>query len=433
MEPLVIGYIGVAILFVILFSGMPIGVVMGAVGFVGMVVLGGWAAGFGILGHVPYRTWSSYELSVAPLFILMGTLCFYAGVSQDLYKTAYNWLGSLPGGLAVATVGACAAFSAVCGSSVATAATIGTVALPEMKRYKYDPALATGCIAAGGTMGILIPPSVAMIIYGLLTEQSVGKLFLAGFIPGFIQAFFYMIVIYVICKRNPIMGPRGPQTSLREKFVSLKDSSAVLILFLVIMGGIYLGVFTPTEAGGIGAFGAFLFVVLRKKFTSKTLKDSLSSTIVTTAMLFIIVTGAMIFGYFLTVTKIPSELARFISLLAVNRYVILAAILVIYIFLGCIIESMSMMLLTVPIFFPVMQVLGFDPIWFGIIVVRMVEIAQITPPVGVNVYVITAMAGDIPMGTVFRGIFPFFIADLVEVVLLVVVPELATWLPSLMK
>lgn len=433
MEPIIIGYIGTAILFILLFSGMPIGVVMGAVGFVGMVFLGGWAAGIGILGNVPYRTWSSYELSVAPLFILMGSFCFHAGVSRDLYKTVHDWLGHLPGGLAMATVSACAAFAAVSGSSVATAATMGTVALPEMKRYKYDPALATGCVAAGGTLGILIPPSVAMIIYGLLAEQSVGKLFLAGFIPGFIQAIFYMITIYIICRHNPVMGPRGPQVSFRTKLVSLKGTWAVLILFLVVMGGIYLGVFTPTEAGGIGAFGAFLIIMFKRKLNRQTFKDSLGSTTTTTAMLFILVLGAMIFGYFLTVTRIPSELARLISLLAVNRYVILAAILVVYVFLGCLIESMSMMLLTVPIFYPVILALGFDAIWFGIIVVRMVEIAQITPPVGINVYVIKGIADDVPMGTIFRGIVPFFIADLIEVALLVAVPQLSTWLPSLMK
>lgn len=433
MEPLTIGYIGIAILFVLLFSGMPIGIVMAVIGFAGMVFLNGWPAGIGLLGTVPFRTWNSYDLSVVPLFILMGTLCFHAGIGEALYRNVHNWLGHLPGGLAMATVGACAWFASVSGSSLATAATMGTVALPEMKRYKYSDALATGCIAAGGTMGILIPPSVIMIVYGMLTEQSVGKLFLAGFIPGVLEAVFYMIVIYILCKLNPLTGPRGPQTSLKTKIVALKDTWGVLVLFVLVMGGIYMGVFTPTEAGGVGAFGAFIFALARRRLTWQAFRYSLSDTVKTTAMIFVLVLGAMVFGYFLTVTRLPNELANLISGLPVSRYVTMVAILITYIFLGCVIESMSMILLTIPIFFPVILSLGFNPIWFGIIIVRMVEIAQITPPVGINVYVIKGVARDVPMGTIFRGIIPFFIADICHVTLLVTVPQLSIWLPGMMK
>lgn len=433
MEPAITGYIGLAILFILLFSGMPIGLVMGLVGFFGMVVLTGWEGGIALLGYVPYRTWASYDLSVAPLFVLMGSICFYAGISHDLYKTVHNWLGHLPGGLAMATVGACAGFAAVSGSSIATAATMGTVALPEMKRYKYSSSLATGSIAAGGTMGILIPPSVPLIIYAMLTSESIGKLFLAGFIPGILEAVFYMVVIYGLCRFNPMMGPRGPRTSLKSKFVAIKDTWAVMALFVLVIGGIYMGVFTPTEAAGAGAFGAFLFAIFRKKLTWKTFGASLVDTTRTTAMIFILLTGAMILNYFLTVTRLPDELASLIGGLPFNRYGIMIAIILTYIFLGCVIDSLAMILLTVPIFYPVILALGFSPIWFGIVIVRMMEIGQITPPVGINVYVIKGVARDVPMGTIFRGIIPFFIADICHVSMLVAFPQIATWLPGLMK
>jgi len=433
VEPATIGYIGLAALFILLFSGMPIGLVMALIGFVGMVYLTGWSGGDTHLGTVPYRTWSSVVLSVVPLFILMGTLCFYAGISQELYKTVHNWLGRLPGGLAIATVTACAGFSAVSGSSLATVATMGTVALPEMKKYNYDPALATGCIAAGGTMGILIPPSVALIIYATLTELSIGRLFLAGFIPGILEAIFYMIVIYGLCRHNPLMGPRGPQISFKTKLISLKDTWAVIVLFVAVIGGIYMGVFTPTEAAGVGAFGAFLFALIRRKLTWKTFRDSLLDTSKTTANIFVLLFGATIFSYFLAQTRLPYELSIFLSELPVNRWLIMLFIIITYIFLGCFIGGLPLILITVPVFFPVILSLGFNPIWFGIIIVRVIEMAQITPPVGINVYVIKGIAKDVPMSTIFRGIVPFFIADICHVALLLAVPQLSTWLPSMMK
>ncbi|MBW1799488.1 MAG: TRAP transporter large permease, partial [Deltaproteobacteria bacterium] len=372
-------------------------------------------------------------ISVVPLFILMGSFCFYAGISQDLYRAIYRWIGHFRGGLALATVGACASFAAVSGSSLATAATMGTVALPEMKKYQYDDRLATGAVAAGGTIGILIPPSVILILYGIITEQSIGKLFLAGFIPGILEALFYMLTIYILTLYNPAMGPRGPRTTLNQKLISLKDVWIVLVLFLIVIGGIYLGVFSPTEAGGIGAFGAFLFALGRGRMGWSNFYGSLIETGKTSAMIFIIVIGATLLGAFLAVTRLPYNLAETVSALPINRYVILVLVLLVYIFLGCIMDSMAMVLLTVPIFFPVATTLGFDPIWFGIIIVRVTEMGQITPPVGINVFVIKGVAGEVSMSTIFKGIMPFFIADICHVALLVSVPQLSLFLPGLLK
>jgi tripartite ATP-independent transporter DctM subunit len=345
----------------------------------------------------------------------------------------YRWLGFLPGGLAMATVGSCAGFAAVCGSAPATVATMGTVALPEMRRYKYDPRLATGCIAAGGSIGSMIPPSVALIIYAILTEQSIGKLFLAGFLPGVLEAFFYMITIYILCKRNPLMGPKGERVSFRQRILSLKGTWGVLALFILVIGGIYAGIFTPTEAAGIGAFGALLYALGKRQLSWKKFTDSLVETGKTTAIAFLILIGAVIFGYFLAVTRLPFELGSFVSELDVNRYVILGVIMLTYLFLGAVMSGLAVIMLIVPIFFPVIVALGFDPIWFGIITVRMMEIGQITPPVGINVFIMKGVAKDVPISVIYRGIAPFLIADILHVVLLVVFPQIALFLPGLIK
>lgn len=432
MSPVETGIIGIIILIAILFSGMHIGVGMGLIGFLGFAYLSGFNSALGVLKTVPYSTFSQFDLSVIPLFILMGAFAFNAGLSEDLYRAVYKWLGHLRGGLAMATVGACACFAAICGSSLATAATLGSVALPEMKKYNYDPALATGSIAAGGTIGILIPPSVILVIYGIITELSIGKLFLAGFIPGILEAIFYMITISILTKINPSLGPRGPKTTLGEKFIAVSKTWEVFFLFLLVIGGIYLGVFTPNEAAGVGACGALVFGLLRKKLKWKNFKESFIDTGKTTGMIFLIIFGAMLLGYFLSVAKLPAELARFVSELPVNRYVILIMILIVFLLLGCVMDSMAIVLLTVPIFYPLILKLGFDPIWFGILVTRMTEIGLITPPVGLNVYIIKGIS-DVPMGTIFKGIIPFLIADLFEVALLIAIPELSLFLPSLMK
>ena len=433
MSPLIIGLIGFIVLLLLLILRMPIAVAMGVLGVVGMGYVAGWDAGLNLLRTVPYAAVSNYGFSVVPLFILMGNFCFHAGVSRDLYYTVYKWLGQFRGGLAMATVGACAGFAAVSGSSLATAATMGTVALPEMKKYKYDPALATGAITAGGTLGILIPPSVVLVVYGILTEVSIGKLFLAGFIPGVLEAAFYIVTIYIICKRSPLLGPAGARTGLKEKVVALKDTWMILVLFLVVIGGIYMGVFSPTEAAGVGAFGALVLTLSRRRLSSQGFTSSLLETVKTTAMIFTILIGALLFGYFLAVTRIPFELASMASELAVNRYIILGAVVAVYIFLGCLMIPMAMIILTIPIVFPLIIALGFDPIWFGVITVRIFEIAQITPPVGMNVFIIKGVAKDIPMGTIYRGIVPFLVADICHLTLLVVFPQLALFLPSLMR
>lgn len=432
MTPLEVGCIGIVILILFLLSGVHIGVGMTAVGFFGISYLNGWFAGLMVIKTVPFTTFTNYSMSVIPLFILMGSICFHTGISQDLYRAVHKWIGHFRGGLAMATIGACAFFAALSGSSLATTATMGTVALPEMRRYKYSNRLATGCIAAGGSIGILIPPSIPLIIYGILANQSIGKLFIAGIIPGILEAVFYIGTIYIICKRHPEMGPKGPTSNFKDRISSLGSAWVVLLLFVLVIGGIYLGVFSPTEAAGIGACGAVILGLVRKKLSWNGFCDSIGSTLLNTSMIFVIFLGAMILGYFLAVTRLPFELAEIVSNLPVHRYVILMAILLIYIILGSIMDSLAMILLTIPIFYPLIVTLGFDPIWFGIIVVRVTEIGLITPPVGLNVFIMKGVAKDIPMSTIFRGITPFLIADLFHVALLIAVPQLSLFLPNLM-
>jgi tripartite ATP-independent transporter DctM subunit len=433
MTPLAIGYLGVLVLVILLFSGIHIGVVMGIVGFLGIACISGWEGGLAILRTVPFTTFANYGMSVVPLFILMGVFCFYSGISKELYDCVHKWLGQLRGGLAMATVGACALFAAISGSSLATAATMGSVALPEMKRYRYDPALAAGSVSAGGTMGILIPPSIPLVVYGILTTESIGKLLMAGIIPGILQAVFYIATIHILCLWRPSLGPPGPRSSLSAKVTSLKAVWAVVVLFTLVIGGIYFGFFSPTEAAGVGACGACIFALMRRRLSWGSFRESITSSIKTTAMIFVIFLGAMILGYFFAVTRLPFEMASFIGGLPVNRYAILVLILIVYLFLGCIMDSLAMILLTVPIFYPLIKTLGFDPIWFGIIVVRAMEIGLITPPVGLNVFIIQGIAKDVPMYTIFRGIIPFLIADFCHVALLIVFPGIVTFLPGLMK
>lgn len=433
MSPLVVGIIGFIVLILLLLFRAPVAVAMGVFGIVGFGYIVGWSEALSILRTVPYLSLADYGMSVIPLFLLMGSFCFYAGISRELYYTVYKWLGQFRGGLAMATVGACAGFAAVSGSSMATAATMGTVALPEMRKYKYDPALATGAIVAGGTMGILIPPSVTLIVYGIITEQSIGKLFLAGIIPGVLEAAFYIVTIFIICKRRPLMGPPGEKAGFKEKVVSLRNTWPVVVLFMVVMGGIYMGIFSPTEAAGIGAFGAFVFALSRRGLSWNNLNSALLETGKNTAMLLVIIVGANVFGYFLSVSRLPFELAEIVAGLAVSRYVILLAVLAVYIFLGCFMLPMPLVIVTVPIVFPLMLTLGFNPIWFGVIVVRVVEIGQITPPVGLNIFVIRGVAKDVPIGTIYRGVIPFLIADLLHLTLLVAVSQISLFLPNLMK
>ena len=432
MSPVEIGLLGMGVLLVLLFMGVPVGVGLGMVGFVGFAAISGFNSALGILRIVPYGTFSNYNLIVIPLFILMGNFAFHSGLSADLFTTARTWFGRVRGGLAMATVAASAGFAAISGSSVATAATMGKIALPEMKRRGYDDALATGTLAAGGTIGILIPPSVILIIYGVLTENSIGKLFLAGFLPGILQAIFFIALIGLLCLFRPQLGPPASPSTLWEKVKSLKGSWMVILLFLVVIGGIYLGVFSTVEAAGIGAFGAFVIAVVRRRITWTKFRDSCSDALWTSAMIFLILLGANIFGYFLAVTQLPQELADLLLSMDVSKYVILLIILIVYIILGCFMDSMAMVLITIPIFYPVVMQLGFDPIWFGVVIVIVCEIGLITPPVGMNLYVIKGISDDVPMGKVFRGAWPFVVADLVFTGIIVAFPAIALFIPSIM-
>jgi tripartite ATP-independent transporter DctM subunit len=433
MSPELIGILGIVLLFICLALRMYIGIAMALVGFLGLCLLVGVSAGSSILGITPLAEGSSYTLSVIPLFVLMGQFAFISGISTDIYKTVYAWMGGYRGGLAMATVLACAGFAAVCGSSLATGATMGMVAIPEMKKYKYDPKLATGCVAAGGTLGILIPPSIGFVIYGILTEESIGKLFMAGFLPGILLAFLFIAAIYIQCKRNPQMGPCGSATTWKEKIKSLGGTWGMLLLFFIVMGGIYFGVFTPTEAAGVGAFGAFLFALFKKKLNVRRLIESLMQTGRTTAMIFLIIIGANIFSTFLGLARLPMELADFIAGLALPKTVILAGIVLIYVALGCVMDCYAIMILTVPIILPVIEALQFDLIWFGVLMVIVLEVGLITPPVGLNVFVLKTAAPDVPLTTIFRGIWPFLIAAILAIVLITAFPQIATFLPYHMR
>jgi tripartite ATP-independent transporter DctM subunit len=432
MDPFIVGLIGIAILLVLLFSGLSIGVSMALMGFLGFAVLVGIGPALGLLKSVPYSTFAHYDLSVIPLFILMGSFAFAAGMSEDLFNAVYKCIGHFRGGVAQATIVACACFAAISGSSLATAATLGAVALPEMKKYKYDDGLATGAIAAGGSIGILIPPSVILIIYGIITEQSIGKLFLAGFIPGIMEAVFYLFTIWYLTFFKPHHGPKGPKTTLQEKTRALLKTWEVVLLFLLVIGGIYQGWFTPTEAAGIGAFGTFFFALVKRKLNWNVFKESLVNTCKTTGMLFLIILGAMIFGYFLSVSQLPSNLANTVAHLPINRYAILVIILLITLALGCVMDSMAIVLLTIPVFYPMIIDLGFNPIWFGILVVRVTEMGLITPPVGLNVFIIKGISG-VPIGTIFRGVFPHLVADALQVAFLIAIPQIVLFLPNMME
>jgi C4-dicarboxylate transporter, DctM subunit len=432
MSSEMIGLLGIVILMVLLAFRMYIGLAMALIGFIGLSILVGLDAGISILGITPLAEGSSYTLSVIPLFVLMGQFAFISGISTDIYKTVYAWMGHFRGGLAMATVMACAGFAAVCGSSLATGATMGMVAIPEMNKYAYDDRLSTGCVAAGGTLGILIPPSIGFIIYGILTEESIGKLFMAGILPGILLASLFILAIYIQCRLRPQMGPQGDPTTWKTKIKSLGGTWGMLLLFVLVMGGIYFGVFTPTEAAGVGAFGAFLFALCKRKLNLQTLAQCLLETGKTTAMIFFIIIGANIFSTFLGLARIPMGLANFIAALALPKMLILAGIVVVYIFLGCIMDCYAIMILTVPIIFPVIQAMQFDPIWFGVLMVIVLEVGLITPPVGLNVFVLKAAAPDVPLTVIFQGIWPFLLAAFICIVIIAIYPQIALFLPSMM-
>ncbi len=428
MSAELVGLTGVVIVVVLLlFFRMWIGLAMALVGFLGILYLQGFKQAFGVVGTVPYETVAYYPMAALPLFVLMGVIVGNTSMGEDLYDAAYKWIGMMRGGLASATVLACAVFAAITGSSATGTVLMGKVALPQMRKYKYDDAIASGCIASAGTMGILIPPSMGLILYGLLTEQSVGKLFIAGFVPGLLLTILLILAITVITAFRPEAGPAGPKTALKVKVASLKRTWHVVLLFLLVLGGIYGGIFTPTEAGAIGAFGAFVIVAITRQLTRKNFVDILKEAGWTSAMIFLIIIGAFIFMKFLGISKLPFALVEIIEKLQVSKYVVFAGIILLYIILGMFLEVYSAVTFTIPIIYPVIVALGFDPIWFGVIFVLVIEMGLITPPVGMNAFILGGMTG-IPLHTIFRGIVPFFLAMLICIFLLTIFPEIALFL-----
>jgi tripartite ATP-independent transporter DctM subunit len=433
MDPTIVGAIWILVLLVLVFSGLPIGFALGTIGFVGMISLGGFQGALGVLTSVPYSSVANYLWTTVPLFILMGHFAYTGGLVTDLYSSARKWLGWLPGGLCAATTVGCAGFAAATGSSVACAGTMGKVALPEMTKFGYDTKLSTGTVAASGTLGSLIPPSTFMIIYGMVTETSVGKLFIAGLIPGILSALIYMAMIVVRASINPKIAPRYAGVTWKERILALKGVLGILIIAIVVLGGIYTGIWTPTEAGATGAMSTLLLCVLQRRITFKKFSESLTETARSTAALFVIIIGSMIFVAFMAVSRIPGTLGTFIVDSGFPRTGVLAGTFAMYVFLGCFMEPIGMMLLTLPVIFPTLMALGFHPIWFGILMIKFSEIGMITPPVGMNVYVINGVLPDVRLEEIFKGIFPFLMMDILTLALLIIFPQLSLWLPSLMR
>ncbi|HVL57719.1 MAG TPA: TRAP transporter large permease [Burkholderiaceae bacterium] len=421
--------IGLAAMFALVMLKVPIAFAMGLVGFVGLAMLRGWPPAFSSAVLIMYETGFSYTLSVVPLFVLMGNFVSRAGLSQELFRAAYAFIGHWRGGLAMSTVVSCAGFGAICGSSIATAATMSRVAYPPMRRFGYNDKLATGVIASGGTLGILIPPSVMMVIYCLITETNIAAMFAAGIIPGLVAVALLLLAVRWVTWRDPSAGPPGERSSWPERLRALRGVWGVIVLFVLVMGGIYGGVFTATEGAAIGAFGAFLFALLRRALTWRILFEVLVESARTTAMLFLILIGALIFANFINFTTMPGDMKTFVEQFEIHPIMVIAAICVIYVLLGSVMEELSMILLTVPVLFPLVIQLGFDPLWFGILVVVVVEIGLISPPVGMNIFVLRSLLPEVSTGTIFRGVMPFVVADCVRLAILIAFPALSTWLP----
>lgn len=431
--------IGFAVLLAMVFLRIPIAIAMGLVGFVGFGMLVSFTASMSMVANAAYETGVSYALSVVPLFVLMGNFVTNAGLSHELYRASNSFLGHYRGGLAMATIVACGGFSAVCGSSIATAATMSKVTMPSMRKYGYADSLSAGSIASGGTLGILIPPSVILVLYGVMTETNIGKLFIAGILPGLMGVLLYLAAVRWTVWRDPSAGPAAERQDWGERMAAMKNTWAVLGLFIVIIGGIYGGIFTPTEAAGMGAAGAFLIALLRGQLTWRKLLYVLVETVETTAMLFMVLIGAIIFSNFINYADLPNILIDWINGLGITPLMVMLVILVIYLVLGCVLESLSMILLTVPVFYPLVASLdfGMSPemvlIWFGIVVVVVTEISLITPPIGMNVFVLKAMLPDTKTSTIFRGVTPFWVADIGRLAILVLLPGLVIALPAMME
>jgi tripartite ATP-independent transporter DctM subunit len=433
MDPVSIGVIGIALLILLFLIRMPVAFAMAFIGFLGFSYLSSFQSGLKLLARDIFEQFSNFPLSAIPMFILMGSFAFASGIGKRLYDAAYTILGGLPGGLTMATVVSCGFFAAICGSTSATAATIGKIALPEMKRYHYDDTLAAGCVASAGTLGILIPPSTIFLVYGIITEQSIGKLFVAGILPGIILSILFVLTVRVICWHNPSCAPAGTPTTLKEKTRALTGIGEALILFGIVIGGLFLGWFTPTQAGGVGAAGALMIGLVRRQLSWRTFWESTKDGLRTSCMVLCVIAGATVFGHFMAVSTIPFILADWVEGLPLPPMAIMGVIVLIYLIGGCFMDAMALVVLTVPVIYPVVIRLGFDPIWFGVIIVLISEMGVITPPVGVNVYVIKGIAPEIPLETIFKGIFPFLIALFINAALLMAFPKIALFLPNLAK
>jgi tripartite ATP-independent transporter DctM subunit len=433
VSPITAGLIGSGLLVFLLFLGMPIAFVMMFVGFLGISYLASVNAALPVVAKTVYETAAHYPYTIIPLFILMGGFAGSAGITRELYNTFDKWFRKLPGGLGIATIAACAFFAALSGSSVAAAAAMGTVAIPEMRRFNYAPELAVGVVAAGGTLSFLIPPSLGFVVYGMLTEQSIGKLLISGIFPGILLSLAFIVIIVVEVRMDPSLAPATPgEVSLKEKLLAFSGVWETLLVFFIVMGGIYLGFINPTEAGAIGATALFVIALLKKKITLKNLSASLLEATRISVLVLFLVAGANVFSYFLALSTIPMAVSSWMAGLQVSRYVILTIIVVIYLILGCFLDAISMMVLTMPVIFPVVKALGFDPIWFGVICVIMMEAGLITPPVGLNVYTLAGVVKDVPMQTIFRGAVPFLISMIAVVIIITIFPKICLFLPSMM-
>lgn len=433
MSPTLAGIVGLVLLFVLIFSKMPVGFLMALLGVVGFAYLVTVDAALNLMAKDLFDVFGSYSLTVIPLFILMGQIAFHSGISSRLFKVAYTFIGHWPGGMAVATLGACTGFSAICGSTNATAATMAAVTLPEMKKYGYRDSLATGVVAAGGSIGILIPPSVIFIVYGIMTEQSIGKLFMAGIVPGILLTGLFILTVVIWATLKPDIAPRGPKATAKEKLASLSGLLETLILVVLVMGGLFFGMFTPTEAGAIGAMGTLIIAVARRNIDWKGFVRALFETTRISCMVLVIVAGATIFGHFLAITRIPFDVAGWVTGANLPSYLVMALIIGVYLIGGCFIDALAFIMLTVPIFFPVIVSMGYDPIWFGVVIVLVTQIGVITPPVGVNVYVVSGVARTVPLEVIFKGVIPLLVALVIGVLIMIPFPQIALFLPHLMQ
>lgn len=434
MDVTLVGILGILALLVVMFVwGMPVSFAMALVGFCGFAYVVDISAATNMVGMEVWKTFSSYGLTVIPLFVLMGYLAFNSGVAEKLYRTAYTWFGNWRGGLAVATIGADELFAAICGSNTATTATMGAIALPQMNKYRYDSVLSSGTVVTGGTLGTVMPPSVILIIIGLQTGESIIQLFLGGILPAILLGLLFVLTIVIMCRVNPEFGPPGDKTSLKEKIVSLWGVTEAVIIFVLVIGGMYMGFFTPTEAGAAGVGATLLVTVPTGRLKWDGVKKSAKETLKISCMAFLLITGAVIFGKFMAVTRLPFALAEFAAGLPVSPYVILALILLIYLIGGCFMDALGFLVLTIPIFFPLGKQLGFDPIWYAIVLTMVTTMGAITPPVGINIYVVKALAPEIPIGTVFKGASYFVLACILCIFVLILFPEIVMLIPSMAR